>query len=566
MGVTGATMGCSSVALAGGGPENVLVVVNSSSLDSKTIANHYVALRSIPPTNVVYIDWRGGREDCQGPQFLEKILQPTVESIAKRKLAGQIDYVVYSCDFPWRVNLQPLFPEEKFSKVFRPIASTTGATYLWQFMRDKNPAIVMPNVNFYVPPSGATNDQACTGIGNVQSRGFRSSFFWEPNGGRSTKRGQGVGYLLSTMLGVTTGRGNSVDEILRYLERAADADATRPRGAFYFMKNDNIRSTTRDACFPAAVQLLTRMGITASVVPGVVPTGAVNVLGIITGSATVALAGSGSQLAPGAIVDNLTSLGGDLRSKAGQTPISEYMRLGAAGASGTVVEPLAIQAKFPLPTLFIHYARGCSLAEAFYQSVAGPYQLLILGDPLCQPWATPPTVSLDSIQPNETIRGKITLQPKVTTLPMHRAGSMELFVDGLLRARFPADKPLQMDTAKLIDGYHEMRFVAVDSGPIETRGRLILPVIVDNQGGTVELTAAPTTGVTPETKIRIAAKQAGATSIVVRHNDREIGRVEGESGEFEVLAATFGRGPIVVQAVSAGPKPAQSAPLQFVVQ
>ena len=56
-------------AWAGGGPENVLLLVNSNSLNSKTIANHYIALRNIPPSNVVYIDWRGGLEDWPGQCF-----------------------------------------------------------------------------------------------------------------------------------------------------------------------------------------------------------------------------------------------------------------------------------------------------------------------------------------------------------------------------------------------------------------------------------------------------------------------------------------------------------------
>ena len=42
--------------IAGGGPENVLVVVNADSISSKTIANHYIRLRKIPATNVVYLN------------------------------------------------------------------------------------------------------------------------------------------------------------------------------------------------------------------------------------------------------------------------------------------------------------------------------------------------------------------------------------------------------------------------------------------------------------------------------------------------------------------------------
>ena len=79
---------------------------------------------------------------------------------------------------------------------------------------------------------------------------------------------------------------------------------------------------------------------------------------------------------------------------AGQTPLSEFLRYGAAGSSGTVTEPFAIAEKFPSPMIQVHYARGCTLAEAFYQSVHGPYQLLIVGDPLCRPWADIPQVSV----------------------------------------------------------------------------------------------------------------------------------------------------------------------------
>src|ERR1700759_1606483 len=42
---------------AGGGPENVFVVANSRSWASLTIAHHFAALRELPATNVLYLDW-----------------------------------------------------------------------------------------------------------------------------------------------------------------------------------------------------------------------------------------------------------------------------------------------------------------------------------------------------------------------------------------------------------------------------------------------------------------------------------------------------------------------------
>jgi uncharacterized protein (TIGR03790 family) len=548
---------------AGGGPENVLVVVNSHSIGSKTIANHYIAMRNIPASNVLYVDWRGGLEGCQGVQFSQKILQPIIEAIANRKLSAQIDCVAYSSDFPWLVNLQSLFPEEKFPPQGRPMASINSATYLWQYVRDKNPAIVLPVVNWYAANGAGDNYAQCTQLGKVDSRAFRSSYFWTAQGGKTKERDKGQNYLLSTMLGVTTGRGNSTEEILSYLQRSVKVDGTKPRGTFYYMKSNDIRSKTRHDCFDAAVQQLTRIGVPAVVQTGTIPQGSSDVMGIITGTRSFDFASSGSKLLPGSICDNLTSLGGVLKAGAGQTPLTEFLRYGASGASGTVAEPLAIQAKFPLASLFLHYARGCSLAESYYQSVAGPYMLLIVGDPLCQPFAVFPKVKVEDIQPGQTVKGTLTIKAVATTVPLMRVGSLELFVDGRIVARFAPGQAPQLDTTKLSDGYHELRVVAVNSDAIESRGRVILPVIVDNRGGNVELSASPLSGVTATDVVKFSVRQPGATSIVIRQNGRQIAQIKGEAGDASVLAATLGRGPVMLTAESQGPNPAVSRPLSI---
>src|SRR5690606_10383574 len=103
--------------------ENLLLVVNENSHASKTIANYYIRFRKVPPLNVVYLDWQGDLNTCSGEEFREQILMPVFEEIGQRNLLLQIDYVVYSADFPWRVNLKDDLASEKLPKQFSPTAS-----------------------------------------------------------------------------------------------------------------------------------------------------------------------------------------------------------------------------------------------------------------------------------------------------------------------------------------------------------------------------------------------------------------------------------------------------------
>jgi uncharacterized protein (TIGR03790 family) len=550
-------------ARAGGGPENVLLVVNANSDDSKTIANHYIALRKIPACNVLYLDVKGQLEERgTGWYFRDQVLLPTLKVIDERGLAGQIDYVVYSSDFAWRIELKTAMPEQKFDvEGFDGNASITGATYLAPLMVAQSGAIVMPNINWYVPGPIEPNQWRCASLASVDSRGFRSRYLWDANGKRTNDPKVGQRYLLSTMLGVTRGRGNTVEEVLAYLRRSVAADGTRPSGTIYYMKNNDVRSQTRDTCYPQVAAAINRGGVQAKVMPGLIPSRAKDVAGLMTGTATFDWPASGNAILPGAICEHLTSSGGMLASHGGQTPLSVFLRAGAAGASGTVTEPRAIQAKFPLPSLHVHYTRGCSLAESFYQSVSGPYQLLVIGDPLCQPWALPPEITVDGIDITKPIKGTVMLTPAGTGSGTRAVGSFEVFVDGRLAAHTQPGQVIRIDTTKLTDGYHELRIVGSHADPIETQGRKILPITVDNHARAVELEALPGPAVALSGKLKVRVRQPGATSIVIRQNSRDLGRVEGEAGELEIPAATLGRGPTTLQALSAGPAAAVSAPI-----
>ncbi len=222
-------------------------------------------------------------------------------------------------------------------------------------------------------------------------RAFRARTAWD-RGGHPTEEADGRHYMLATMLGVTSGRGTSLAEAVGILQRAAAADGTRPSGTVYYMRNDDIRSRTRQWGFEAAVRMLEAAGVAAVIEAGALPRQRDDVAGAMVGSAGVDWNASESRILPGAICEHLTSLGGVMTWPGGQTPLTDFLRHGAAGATGTVVEPYAIQAKFPDPFLHVHYAQGVSLAEAVYLSVSGPYQLLVVGDPLCRLWGDGPGV------------------------------------------------------------------------------------------------------------------------------------------------------------------------------
>jgi hypothetical protein len=188
-----------------------------------------------------------------------------------------------------------------------------------------------------------------------------------------------------------------------------------------------------------------------------------------------------------------------------------------------------------------------------------------VGDPLCQPFATLPEVEVAGFKPGQEVKGTITFTVAAAVKPPKQIGAIELFLDGRLVARFAPGREPQLDTTKLPDGYHEFRIVAVNSDAIESRGRQILPLVINNHGAKVEL-AVENNKAAATDMVHITARQAGATSIVVRQNRREVARFTGSEGEADVLAATFGRGPVILQAESAGPAPAFSPPLALEIE
>ncbi len=398
------------------------------------------------------------------------------------------------------------------------------------------------------------------------TRGFRSGYAWDEDG--EVAAGGGRSYLLSTTLGVTSGRGNSVREVLECLRRSAAADGTKPAGTIYYMVNSNIRSLTRQWGFGPAAAKLAELGVSAELADGKLPQEKAEVQGLMAGSATFDWAASKSTILPGAICEHLTSAGGVMFEGASQTPLTEFIRHGATASAGTVTEPYAIQAKFPDPFIHVHYARGCTLAEAFYQSVRGPYQLLIVGDPLCRPWAEIPVVTAEGVKAGETISGQVSLRPAVQGDA--EIGRCELLVDGRRHATCTPAAAFDLDTTELCDGYHELRVVAVSADVIETQGELILPVQVSNHGRRLTVTSPADKNIAWGKPLKLRAKLSAAGTVCFMQNERVLATSEG-AAEAEVVidSRLLGLGPVRIQGVEyvAGGETARvtAEPIEFEV-
>lgn len=89
---------------------------------------------------------------------------------------------------------------------------------------------------------------------------------------------------------------------------------------------------------------------------------------------------------PGAVADHLTSSGGRL-TNSNQMSAMEWLKAGATGSYGTVVEPCNFLTKFPDPRRLMDvYLSGYTLMEAYWKSVRMPGQGVFIGDPLAAPF------------------------------------------------------------------------------------------------------------------------------------------------------------------------------------
>ena len=286
-----------------------------------------------------------------------------------------------------------------------------------------------------------------------------------------------------------------------------------------------------------------------------------DVLGASLGAAKIPWARSGSTFMPGAICDNFTSHGGWFEKK--QTHITDYLKFGAAGASGAVYEPYTIPPKFPHAMIHVHFARGCTLGEAYYQSISSPWQMLIAGDPLCKPFAILPEFEVEGLADGDEVRKDFSIQMQARN-NSPAISHFELFVDGKKIESVDESERRSFAVNDLSPGYHELRVVGIGASLIGTRKSQRIGFSVKDGNKSAQLKAEGSGKFPLAGTVTVHANTTVGNRIVILQNSRPVARIDGKSGSANIACKNLGQGKTKLRAVvSHNSKVISSVPIEI---
>lgn len=475
--------------------------------------------------------WIDNREHEQAAKRLDE-MRPTVES------SFPLDYLAAR---QWALAGNTENAKNRLS-----IAIRKGWRYRKEIANDEAFVSLKEDPEFQRMVSRCPNDD----FRYLPTRGFDARSFYAPNTLASAKANQGMNYLMSVMLSVTRDQGIPMPKAIEHLERSASADYSRPSGAFLFTITSDVRTKSREPNFEIAIEKLRNLKFDARVIQQPLPGFAEKCSGVMFGLAQFDWTRTGAELMPGAIAESLTSFG-CVMTETSQTKATELLRFGAAATSGTVTEPYSIQNKFPHPMMHVHYAQGLTVAESFYQSVLCPYQLLIVGDPLCQPYAEPPRFTMQGIASGSRVSGVVNFDLEAsdddyTSDPVR----MIWMVDGLPKNGSVFQKRVRVEVSNADRGAQEWRLVARGPKPLEHRFEQTLWVITGPEKSDIAIEAPSQWSTSKGDTLRVTLRNPPTSgSIAIRHDWEIVAKQTADQAVFELDPKRLGYGPVRLQGV-----------------
>jgi len=351
--------------------ENVAVVINDASPESKQVGEYYVKARSIPAENVIHI--QTAPEDIVQPAaFVATIQQPIAAALVKANLQDRILYLVLTKGIPLR------------------IAGTGGQDGTVASVDSELTLLYRRMTGQTASPGGRIDNPYYLGAKPLtEARLF-------------THRDMDI-YLVSRLDAFT------VEEAIALVDRAGQ---TAREGSIVLDQRDALVNRLGEDWLGLAAERLTKAGHGERVVFETTPKPARDVSSVMGyfswGSADPQnrVRRVKMDFVPGAIAAMFVStdartfkeppaawmpLNLDERSTwfggSSQSLLGDLIREGVTGAAGQVSEPYLQSAVRP-EILFPAYLAGFNLVEAFYLAIPHvSWQTVVIGDPLCAPFA-----------------------------------------------------------------------------------------------------------------------------------------------------------------------------------
>jgi uncharacterized protein (TIGR03790 family) len=428
------------MAIAGGGPADVLVVVNGADPESVAVGEHYRAARNIPRPNVCVLDAPTALTTDLAT-YRSRIEGPIRDHMLRERLLGRIDYIVCARGLPIVVRVGG-------GPVSMGAILQVMDTDLSGRARGK-PSIRNP----YLHGSEAFS----------HARGY---------GGRHL-------YLVNFLTGYTATDAKAL------VDRAIAAEEALPSNPAFYFQDANANARMRNGKYPGVTAALKERGFTATHLPagGDKVIDRKDVMVWMSGGSYSGLKEKGiasNTYLPGALIDMLESFGAvpgnfDPKGKPNQVPVTWFIRDGATGIHGAVAEPFAHT--FPDTSLPLRYAAGFNLAESFHGAIPFLYwQNLVIGDPLCTPFARRPVVKVEGLSA-ASISGVVEL----TIGTEGEVAKTQVLVDGRpLGWLQRGSGRLKLDTRRMSNGPHRLLVVAHGPRPHAVAGWIEQSVEVKN--------------------------------------------------------------------------------------
>ena len=435
------TLLIATAAHAGGGPANVLVVVNGRDPSALDVAEHYAESRALPQGHVCTIE---GVDPVSDSIALEdyrlNILGGLNGCLASHPQQEELDYLVLVRGLPYRVtlpsgssvSLSAILQVSNTTKVTTgeslagwPI-STWGGTRRasienpWYVGHSETDAFELENPYMSNYTTSVTIASRDTQPRAPRRQSAPLSHLWE---------------YTDNLFVVSRLDGFDYADALDLIDRGVAADGTFPEAPITCMAAADSARGARDPECAYATDLLQRAGIPAHYIDTHdANLSDVTLAGLMTGTTSFADGIEGNEWIPGAFAGNLTSFGavpGNFRcdgddlcpGSESQTSIARFIRGGATFAHGTASEPL--NNCFPGAGLFLLSTMGYSIIESALMTQRFLYwQNVYLGDPLSAPWAERPVVSIaDTVPVNQPV--------PITATHTNGIAEVRLYADGI---------------------------------------------------------------------------------------------------------------------------------------